>query len=97
MIGLAIKATLHGTATRSQPYWIEECGLRSAGEPSCLSRNGVSGAAGKLLVMKRFMDGKGGGRRTYRDAFRGFLPGLGQRREWEKAHSCEQFTKVATR
>lgn len=56
-------------------------GLICAGEPSrSLSRNGVSGAAGKPLVMKGYRDGG----RTHWDAFRGFLPGLGQRQEGKK-------------
>lgn len=61
MMGLGHTSNTDGTATRSQPYWIQEWELCSAGEPSCLSLNGVGGAAGKPLVMKRFMDGKEGG------------------------------------
>lgn len=66
------------------------------GESSRLSRNGVSGAAGKPLGHEN-ASGTGRGRgRTRWDAFRGFLPwagtatrgGRGRRRK-KKAHCCE--------
>lgn len=49
-----------GTPTRRKPCWIRESGLCYAAEPSRLSRNGVSGAAGKPLAMKQ-LQGPGGG------------------------------------
>lgn len=43
--------------------------------------------------MKRFK-GRGGGGRTHWDAFRGFLPGLGQRQEGKKPTVVNNSTKL---